>query len=112
MGPRWGGGGGRGGGKIIRSLRRSKGTTRQSNPRPPFVGELERLTHRKPQHPQPPGQILQRPDYRPLHLDRGPLAERVMGEIGPQRLGNAGCDLLMLGLLLSLWDLFSSLLGT
>src|SRR5213083_1507357 len=62
--------------------------------RPP-VGQLERLAHVELQHPEAPGQILQGPNDRVLHLRRGPLPELVVTQVSLQGLGDARSELAM-----------------
>src|SRR3989441_11938812 len=68
------------------------GPHRKANRSSPLVGQLEGLPHVESQHPKPAGQVLERPDDRVLHLDRGPLAEFIMTEVRLQGAGNVRCE--------------------
>src|SRR6266550_9197009 len=62
--------------------------------RPP-VRQPEGAAHIEVEHAQAPGQILQGPDDRMLHLRRRPLPELVMTQIGQQGVGDARGELAM-----------------
>src|SRR5437773_10640168 len=59
-------------------LRRTHG---QADVPGPLVRQLERLPHIEAERAESPGQVLEPPEHRPLHFDRGPLAEPVMAQV-------------------------------
>src|SRR5437870_5446534 len=76
---------GRMGRLVRRSLRRSYG---EADLPGPLVSQLEGLPHIKAQRAQSPGQVLERPQHRSLHLDGGPLSELVVTQVRLQGLGD------------------------
>src|SRR5207245_9468436 len=73
---------------AARGLSLRGAANREANLPSPFVGQLEGLAHIESQHPKPPGQVLERPDDRVLHFDRGPLAELIVAQVCLQGLGD------------------------
>ena len=64
----------------------------------PLVGQLEGLAHVEAEHPQPPAQVLERPNDGVLGLDRRPLAELIMTEVGFESVTDLGGEVAVRGL--------------
>src|SRR5881296_4252656 len=78
-------------GLVLRLL----GPHRKADFTRPSIRQPESAAHIEVEHAQPPGQILQGPDDRMLHLRRRPLPELVMTQIGQQGVGDARGELAM-----------------